>query len=545
MKTKFFFASMLLACAALMANAQGYKDGIDFYKIGKLDDAQELLERNLNKAETNKAEAYYYLGQIALQNGDKATASSYFDKGVQANANYAYNYVGKGAILLENNSPKEAEKLFKQAEKCSKKNPKLAIAIANAYYMADPNAYAKQIDKFSNNAFKWNSKDPDYYIFKGDDLGVKKEWGAAAGQYELAFGYEPTNIESRVKFANVDFFLNEERAVNALEELLTLVPNSALVQRELAEKYYEASNIKGNLPKAVECYGKYYNNPNHFVKDEVRYAQLLWMTKEYDKAVGVCNALIANSESPTYKFLGYRLKFYSLCDKQDWENAVNTGNEFFALPDNEATPYSVTDYSYFANALNKANRSAEALSVFEKAIAQYPDNADLKAQLASIYNQNKEYEKAAKLRKQIVESGNYTTSDLYQLASAYCRVGENTQDDDAKEDAVENARKAIKELLEKEPNDMSNLNLAARVEVLAEDNEYKGGALEYYNKLLAAVNANSGDVNAKYYYQNVYRYLATYNKNIGQMEIAKDYYKKWLENDPTNESLRKFVENLK
>ncbi len=147
--------------------------------------------------------------------------------------------------------------------------------------------------------------------------------------------------------------------------------------------------------------------------------------------------------------------------------------------------------------------------------------------------------------KQIVESGNYTTSDLYQLASAYCRVGENTQDDDAKEDAVENARKAIKELLEKEPNDMSNLNLAARVEVLAEDNEYKGGALEYYNKLLAAVNANSGDVNAKYYYQNVYRYLATYNKNIGQMEIAKDYYKKWLENDPTNESLRKFVENLK
>ena len=545
MKTKFFFASMLIACAALMANAQGYKDGIDFYKIGKLDDAQELLERNLNNAGTDKAEAYYYLGQIALHNGDKATAASYFDKGIQANAAYAYNYVGKGTISLENKNLKEAENFFKQAEKCSKKNPKLAVAIANAYYSVDPNAYAKQIEKNCNNAFKWNPNDPDYYIFKGDDLGIKKEWGQAAGQYELAFGYEPANIESRVKFANVDFFLNEERAVEALEELLTLVPNSALVQRELAEKYYEASAIKGNLPKAVEHYGAYYNNPNHFAKDEIRYAQLLCLSKDYDKSIDVCNTLINNTEIPAYKFLAYRLKFNSLCGKQDWESAVNTGNEFFALPENEATPYSVADYSYFANALNKTNRSAEALSVFEKAIAQYPDNADLKAQLASIYNKNKEYDKAAMLRQQIIDGGDYTTSDLYQLAAAYCRVGENTQDDAVKQNAVDKARVAVKEMLEKEPNDMNYLNLAARVELMAENNEYKGGALDYYNKLLAAVNANKDDENANYYYQNVYRYMATYYKNNGQMEVAKDYYRKWLESDPQNENLRKFVEGLK
>ena len=544
MKTKFFFSSILLACAALVANAQGYKDGIDFYKIGKYDDAQELLERNLNKAETNKAEAYYYLGQIALHKGDKATASSYFDKGVQANAAYAYNYVGKGTVALENNNPKEAENLFKQAEKCLKKNPKLAVAIARAYYDVDPNAYAKQIEKNTNNAFKWNSKDPDYYIFKGDDLGNKKEWGQAAGQYELAFGYEPTNIESRVKFANVDFFLNEDRAVGALEELLTMVPNSALVQRELAEKYYEATSIKGNLPKAVEHYGAYYNNPNHFAKDEVRYAQLLWMSKDYDKAIDVCNGLISTAETASSKFLGYRLKFYSMCSKQDWESAVNTGAEFFALPENEATPYSVTDYSYYANALNKANRGAEALETFEKAIAQYPENADLKAQLASIYNKNQEYGKAALLRQQVLDGGDYTTSDLYQAASAYCRLGENTQDDAVKLDAVAKAKNVIAELLSKEPDDLSNLNLAARIDVLAENNEYKGGALDTYKKLLAAVDSKKDDPNASYYYQNIYRYLATYYKNMNQMDLAKEYYTKWLSYDPTNESLRNLVERL-
>ena len=543
MKTKFFFATMLIAGAALVVNAQGYKDGIDFYKIGKLDDAQELLERNLNSA-SNKAEAYYYLGQIALKKNDKATAKSNYEKGVQANPNYPYNYVGQGAVALENGNLKEAENLFKMAEKFSKKDPKLAIAIANAYYLADANAYAKQIDKQKKNAFKWNPQDPDYYIFVGDDFGNKKEWGNAAGQYELAFGYEPTNIESRVKFSNVDFFLNEDRAVRALEELLELVPNSALVQRELAEKYYEASSIKGNLPKAVEAYGKYYDNPNHFAKDEVRYAQLLWMSKDYDKAIDVCNGLIANAESPINKFFGYRLKFYALCDKQDWENAVTTGAEFLGLPFNDATPYLESDYSNYANALNKTNRGAEAVATFERAIEQYPESANLRAQLAKFYNDSKDFVSAARLRQEIIDNGNYTTNDLYQLANAYVKVAENTSDEAAKLDAINRARQAANELVQKEPNDLSNLNMLARVELAAENNEYKGGALNAYQKLLAAVDANPGVANANYYYTMAYRYMATYYSKQGQKDVAKTYYTKWLQYDPENENLRKFVENL-
>ena len=545
MKTKFFFATMLIAGAALVVNAQGYKDGIDFYKIGKLDDAQELLERNLDKAETNKAEAYYYLGQVALKKGDTGTAKSYYDKGVQANPNFALNYVGQGAVALKNGNAKEAENLFKQAEKLAKKDPKLAIAIANAYYMADANAYAKQIDKQKKNAFKWNANDPDYYIFVGDDLAHKQEWGQAAGQYELAFQREPANIESRVKFSNVDFFLNENRAVEALEELLDLVPNSALVQRELAEKYYEASSIKGNVAKAVEHYGTYYNNPNHFAKDEIRYAQLLWMSKDFDKAEEVCDGLIANATDPSNKFFGYRLKFYSQCGEQDWEDAAETGAKFFALPANERTPYSVTDYSYYATALNRTNRGAEAVATFEKAIQQYPDNADLRSQLANVYNASKDYVKAAEVLQGIVDSGNYDAADLYRLANDYRKVADNTTDDAVKQNAISKARSAINGAIEKEPNDLSNLNMLAQVELSAENNEYTGGALNAYKNLIDAVNKNPGDENANYYYMMGYRYLATYYSKQGQMPVAKDYYIKWLQYDPENENLRKFVEQLK
>ncbi len=542
MKAKFFFATMLLACASFAVNAQGYKDGIDFYKIGKLDDAKDLLERNLNNPQTKMTEAYYYLGEIAYHKGDLATAQAYYDKGIQADAKNPFNYVGKGAIALKNGDAKGAEKFFKDAEKLSKKNSKLAVAIANAYYYADANAYAKQINKYTNNAFKWNPSDPDYYIFKGDELGYKKEWGAAAGQYELAFQYEPTNIESHVKFTNVDFFLNPDRALKSLESLLDQVPNNALVQRELAEKYYENNNVA----KALEHYGNYYDNPNHFAKDEVRYAQLLWMNKDYDKAINVCNGLIArdDDDDSNNRFLGYRLKLYSQCSKEDWEGAIETGDKFFDMSDKFSTSYLASDYSQYATALNQLNRSEDAVETFEKAVKLFPNDKNILNQLVSIYTKNKDFEKAAEVREKVVESGQYTVNDLYNLANAYTRVAENTTDADKKKDVLARAEKAINEVIAKQPDDVSNYYMASRIKLLSEASEFDGTALESYKKLESVVNNHKDDKNANYYYQLCYRYMANYYDKKGDKATAKTYFEKWLSMDPDNEQLAKYVEQL-
>ena len=540
MKTKFFFAAMLLACASFVINAQGYKDGIDFYKIGKLDDAKDLLERNLNKAETNKGEAYYYLGEIAYHKGDLALAKSYYDKGIQADAKNPFNLVGLGAVALKGGDVKGAENLFKQAEKLSKKNPKLAIAIANAYYYTDANAYAKQIKKQTDNAFKWNPADPDYYIFKGDDLGYKKEWGQAFGQYELAYQNEPNNIESRVKAANVDFFLNPTRAINGLENLLKEVPNNALVQRELAEKYYENNDVA----KALDNYAKYCDNPNHFAKDEVRYAQLLWMNKDYDKAIDVCNGLIASDDESNNKFFGYRLKLYNQCSKEDWDGAIETGKAFFALPDKYNSLYLPSDYSYFATALSQLDRADEAVEAFEKAMIIFPEDKSLRNQLIGIYNKNKEFDKAAKMRQDVIDSGDYTVDDLYNLANAYCRVAENATDQSVKADAVARGKKAIEDVIEQQPNEVSNFYMLSRIMSLAEATEFDGTALDSYKKLEAAVNANKDNRNANYYYQLCYRYMANYYDRQGQKDMSKTYFEKWLTLDPNNEQLRKYVEQL-
>ena len=70
------------------AMAQNYADGIEYYKSGQPDRAKIILERTLNDSETNQAESYYYLGEIAFPTS-KDSAMMYFEKGIAANPEFA------------------------------------------------------------------------------------------------------------------------------------------------------------------------------------------------------------------------------------------------------------------------------------------------------------------------------------------------------------------------------------------------------------------------------------------------------------------------
>ena len=187
MKIKLFFSLLLAGGLVASAQSQGYKDGIEYYKAGQYNNAKEILERTLNQSGTDQALANYYLGQVALAQGDKAAAKSYFEKGLSLNAENAYNYVGVGALDLLNGQLDAAKEQFKQAEKLGKKNADISVSIARAYYNADPVAYAKDIQKYIDKARK-DSKNaaPSIYVLEGDMLVDKADYGAAASKYENA-----------------------------------------------------------------------------------------------------------------------------------------------------------------------------------------------------------------------------------------------------------------------------------------------------------------------------------------------------------------------
>ncbi|MDE6120498.1 MAG: tetratricopeptide repeat protein [Muribaculaceae bacterium] len=221
MRIKLFLSLLVAGAVAAGAQTQGYKDGIEYYKAGQYDNAREILERTINNADTDKSLANYYLGQVALQNGDKAAAKAYFDKGIAIDSDNPYNYVGLGAIELMNNNASAADNNFKQAQKLAKKNPEVTINIARAYYNANPVAYAQQVQKNIDKARK-DSKNqaPAIYILEGDMLADQKDFGSAASKYENAIINDANNPEGYVKYADAYSYVNPQFATQKLEEYL-------------------------------------------------------------------------------------------------------------------------------------------------------------------------------------------------------------------------------------------------------------------------------------------------------------------------------------
>ena len=100
MKFKFLSLAILGTVLGMQAQ-QGYYDGVEYYRADQPEEAEIILTKTINDPSTDKAEAYYYLGQLQLQNGNIAEAQKKFDAGIAANANNGYNYVGLGAIALK------------------------------------------------------------------------------------------------------------------------------------------------------------------------------------------------------------------------------------------------------------------------------------------------------------------------------------------------------------------------------------------------------------------------------------------------------------
>ena len=541
MKRKFFIASLMLMGASLVANAQGYKDGIEYYKVDKLDNAKELLERNLNAASTDKAEAYYYLGQIALHQGKVADAAANFEKGIAANAMNPYNYVGQAAIALKNGGNVKA--LLDQARKLSKKDPKLEMEIARAFYDANPTTYAKDIEKCIKNARKWNPDHPDSYIFEADTKADKQDWGNAAGIYELAFDKDPNNIEAYVKYANTYFNVVPEMAIQRLEELQNKVPNSALVQRELAEKYY-ADNLGA---KAAEQYGKYIKNPNHFAQDEVRYVQLLFFGEKYNESLDLATSLI-NKLNPADSKVFYmkRMQLYNLVQLQKWPEAVEAGKAFFANAVPQGSSYEVRDYTDYGQALQTAGMPEEAIAAYEKAIELNPNNAELIRFMGDSYADTENFVKAAEYYQRLVDSGNNKSNDLFTLSNYYLGIASTDNLDAAvKADALNKSQKYIDDVDKLVPGNVQIVNQKAKIAKFREGDNNNGAALAAYQELLGILDAKDNKADYARYYKYAYNYMATYYFNKGDKAAAKEYYQKWLEYDPDNESLRNYVKSLK
>lgn len=536
MKLKGLLA-LMLGAVAISGSAQGFKDAVEYYRADQPDEAEIIINRTINDAATDKSMANFYLGQIAFQRQNYANAKTFFEKGIQLNADNGYNYVGLGEIALQQGNKSAAEDFFKQATKLNKKDPELLTQIARVYYNADATAYQKEIKKYIADARKADKDCPAIYILEADMLAPVNV-GDAAGYYEMAMSAaDGVNYpEAFVKYARTYFPVNPTYAIEGLKKLLELQPNSALAQRELAEKYYD----NDQLTMAADQYGKYIQNPNHFKRDEQRYVGLLYFGKKYDESNALAAKILA--EDPD-NFYMKRMRMLNFAALNQPEKAIEEGDKFFASK-GEFVP---NDYTTYGDMLIELGQDSIGVLQYEKAVSLAPDKPALYESLSQAYTAAEMYGKAAEAQQKYIDlTPDHTTNDLMILARRYQNAAATSAADSPEHaEYAQKAIAAIDEVYNRVPDNLQVLTTRARIYVIANNNDLNDDLEQQLVKMIEVLDADPANLTArKADYIFALNLLGKYNLSKDR-EKAKAFYTRFLEINPENEQLRTFVENLK
>ena len=540
-KIKFLLATCL-AGASLNGMAQTHAEGAEYYRADQFENAKELLLRNMDNPNTDKAISNYYLGLIELKNGNNAEAKKCFDQGVAANAQYAGNYVGLGMLELNKGSQKEAEQYFKDAESYGKKDASVQIAIARAYYEADAAKYAKEIDKRIEKARKLNMKDPDIYLFEGDRLADKKDWGGAGAMYEMAANYDNQTPEAYVKYANLFTMVNPDYAIRMLNQLLQNNPNSALGQREIATAYYNKKDYKN----AASQYAQYVANPNHFKQDEDRYAFLLFYGGDYQQGYDYATKLL--NENPS-NFTAQRYQFMNAAQLPSMKDQIlplaeNLYKAHSANANNKLAPI---DYTLIAEEFSGSGRRDEAVKVLEEAIKDMPENANFNKQLAMTYVDAGQISSAADAFAGYIEKTEEPSyNDFVQQATFDYYAAIESKADAAKSDAYyADAEKYIEKASAAYPGFYKPIKMKGDIaKQRAAEADVAKAAVPYYTEAIAALEGMDDTSRYANDAKEMYNYMGNYYLDQKDVPTAKKYFNKYLEYDPNNDAYRKFVDGL-
>ncbi len=492
MKQKLILSLFAAAALAASAQSQGYKDGIEYYNAGQFENAKTILNNTLNNPGTDKSLALYFLGQIALAQDDKQAAKNFFEKGIAADEKCGYNYVGLGALDLINGQTSQANDNFKKAQGLAKKDNELIVAIARAYYNADPVKYAADIEKTLNKARKSSKyQEPAIYILEGDMLADQKDWGQAAGKYEMAITYDQDNPEGYVKYANTYFNVNKDYAIGKLEELYNRAPNSALATRELAEKYYQGHHWN----KAADLYGKYIQNPNHFPEDKARYSVLLYWGNKYDQSKKVAQEILANDPS---NFLMQRMVFLNDAALKNYDAAAAEADKFINNhPDGR---FSANDFTTYYDVLIELGQDSLAVIQYEKAVNLEPENVDLISGLSSAYTKVKDYPKAADTYATYLKKLEEPKSnDYFDAARRYLNASATFAAEDSvlRKEYSEKGIEYIDKTIERATPNPTLYQFKARLYIAGNNNHVNQEAIDTYNQMLALLDQDPANKDPK------------------------------------------------
>lgn len=532
MKRLFFTIWSAFICCCLPMFAAGNARAIMFYKLNLTESAQEMFRKNLAD-NANKAETCYYLGKIALQMGQPDSASYYFNEGLKANPDDVYNHIGIAQLLLISDKAKGSAALSQILSGKNKKDPGICLAVAAAYLETSNTDYNTVIE----NVLKDNDKNSDIYIFKGDAARRNKNYGDACVQYEQAIYYNPKAEEAYLKYAQVYENKNPDLAMDMLNKLLTVNPDSELAYREKAEVCFAS----GHFNDAAANYEKYLSfeiAPSDH--DLERYASILFYNKEYDKAMSYVSRVL--SENPRDQVMN-RLQMYINSEKTQTPELLAQANSY--MTSYSPGEYIPLDYLYYGRTLMSAKKTQDAIIQFNKALELNGDKAEAYRALAEAYESIESYDQAIRTNRIFMNKlpNEFKASDYLVLGKEYYFAGNALPAADSlkKQPFLQTADSLFTEVTRRSPDNSLGFIWKARALSSLDPETTKGLAKPAYEKIITLLEAEGKD---KKKLSEAYNYMGFYYFVANDLPASLTFWNKTLTIDPENQTAKKAIQGI-
>jgi len=514
---------VLISTVSLQAQDAEIKSALRLLDLDKPSKAREVINQAVVMYPT-VSKLYYYQGYIQLKAGEVAPAIATFDKGITLNDKDGLNYAGKGHALMLQKKPTEAKLLLDKALSFNKsKDVPVLQAVAEAYSTDIKNN--KTTISLLEKARGLDDRNVQTRILLGDAYLSENNGGSAVSSYEWAAQYDSKNGKPHYKVGLV--YLRSQNYPVAEEALLKAIavdPDFTLAYKELGEFYY----LRKEGAKAVSNYEKYLSLTENPEKDQLRYAFILFMARDFVKANEAFKKL---SQKPDATSVTLRYYAFSLFESGKIEESKNVFDQYFAKAKPEDAD--AADFSYYGKLLMKLSQDSLAAESLQKSLALEQNQPEVLQLLADSYYKRKKYQEAIDSYKKLMAIRQKPLSqDYFSIGRAYYF---NTQ-------FVE-ADSAFQKLTELQPNMTVGFLWAARTKSSLDPESEGGLAKPYYEKLIEKAiltpEKNKNDL------IEAYSYLGYYHILKNEAQLSKSYWQKVLELKPDDEKANEALKALK
>ena len=448
--------------------------------------------------------------------------------GFSATANAQEVELQAAIDAIKSKAPNVAE-LAKTAYKKNKKNAEALMKVARAYYEQKDTAGANLFANYANEAGKPKNAYAPAFMMLGDvEAAYGTDGGKAAGYYNQAIHFDPTNPEGYKKWALVYRKISPNQAAAKLQEMKRNCPNED-IDAAIAHIYM----LAGDEKQAYENYAK--ADVNKLDKGNLNeFVRASYFTGHFEDALKAAEAgLKLEPRNPTFN----RLAMFSNYELKKYDAAKAYIHKYF----NETDSAKFSEYDHFYTALiyqaleDKENMYAQ----YDKALELVNDSSMIKryAILKSVsdsYLKDQQFDNAIKYYNDYLAcKPDLNSDDMEGVAKIYSKYAD--ADEARKAELVGKAIDAYKAMADKFPiQSIYAAYQCATMNNKLDKTGEKGLAKPDYQKvvdLLAnkADRDNSENTMLKYSYHYLMSNAFLYGKNKA---LAKEYADKILAIDP-------------